>query len=234
LARIRTIKPDFWTDENVVECSPLARLLFIGLWNFADDEGRMVYSPVRVKLQILPADNCDVPKLIEELAARRMVLIYQVDSVSYLCIPNFPRHQKIDKRAASKLPEPPRLPPNPPESPRIPPTEGKGMEGNGIEKSIVGQKPDASPQKAELRGKAKELLAFLNAKAGRSFEEVAANLDRIEARLKEGADFHDCKSIIAKKCNEWGADEKMADYLRPATLFNREKFWQYHGQLAAQ
>ena len=59
------------------------------------------------------------------------------------------------------------------------------------------------------------------------------NLERIEARLKEGASFDDCKSIIAKKCGEWSADEKMAQYLRPATLFNREKFWSYHGQLEA-
>jgi len=97
----------------------------------------------------------------------------------------------------------------------------------------VGQAPDVAPQKSELRGKARELLAFLNAKAGRSFEEVAVNLDRIEARLREGADFHDCKSIIAKKCGEWGTDEKMREYLRPATLFNREKFWSYQGQLEA-
>ena len=42
MARIRTVKPDIWTDEKFVELSPLARLLFIGLWNFADDEGREV------------------------------------------------------------------------------------------------------------------------------------------------------------------------------------------------
>ena len=103
---------------------------------------------------------------------------------------------------------------------------------NQKEKSIVGQAPDVSPR-SELKGKAKELLGFLNAKTGRNFEPVAVNLERIEARLKEGASFDDCKSIIAKKCGEWSADEKMAQYLRPATLFNREKFWSYHGQLEA-
>ena len=100
------------------------------------------------------------------------------------------------------------------------------------EKNIVGQAPDVAPR-SELKGKAKELLGFLNAKTGRNFEPVAVNLERIEARLKEGASFDDCKSIIAKKCGEWSADEKMAQYLRPATLFNREKFWSYHGQLEA-
>ena len=39
MARIRSIKPEFWTAEQVMECSPMARLLFIGMWNFCDDGG---------------------------------------------------------------------------------------------------------------------------------------------------------------------------------------------------
>ena len=39
MARIRTVKPEFWASEQVMECSPIARLLFIGLWNFCDDAG---------------------------------------------------------------------------------------------------------------------------------------------------------------------------------------------------
>ncbi len=57
MARIRTIKPEFWTSEQVMECAPLARLLFIGLWNFCDDAGRMALSPKRIKAQILPSDD---------------------------------------------------------------------------------------------------------------------------------------------------------------------------------
>jgi len=37
--RIRSIKPEFWKSETVAALSPLARLLFIGLWNYADREG---------------------------------------------------------------------------------------------------------------------------------------------------------------------------------------------------
>jgi hypothetical protein len=44
MARIRTIKPEFWTDEKVVECSFEARLMFIGMFNFADDKGNLVRS----------------------------------------------------------------------------------------------------------------------------------------------------------------------------------------------
>lgn len=125
MARIRSIKPDFWTDEKAVELSAFARLLFIGLWNFADDEGRMVYSQKKIKMQIFPSDSIDISELFGEIRREKMIDIYVVDNIEYLQVINFAKHQKIDKRTASKLP------PNPhpsPESPRIPPTEGKGRD----------------------------------------------------------------------------------------------------------
>lgn len=128
MARIRTIKPDFWTDERVVELSPWARLLFIGLWNFADDDGRMVYSPKRIKMQIFPADSVECSELFDELRRDELVEVYEVDGKEFLQITNFSKHQKIDRRSASKHPPPP----NPAESRRIPPTEGKGREGNTV------------------------------------------------------------------------------------------------------
>lgn len=88
-------------------------------------------------------------------------------------------------------------------------------------------KPDVSALKAD----AKAILAFLNAKAGRAYRENDANLDFIVARLREGYTPQECKQVVAKKCREWSADEKMAEYLRPATLFNRTKFNQYAGEL---
>ena len=45
MARIRTIKPEFFTSEDIVALSPLARLLFIALWCEADREGRLVWKP---------------------------------------------------------------------------------------------------------------------------------------------------------------------------------------------
>lgn len=76
-----------------------------------------------------------------------------------------------------------------------------------------------------------EILEFLNAKTGHGYRPVAVNIDQIKARLKEGATLQECKSIIAMKTREWKNDPVMSKFLRPATLFNRTKFWQYHGQL---
>lgn len=123
MARIRSIKPETWTDEKMVEMSPLARLLFIGLWNFADDDGRMVYSPTRIKLQIIPADSCDISALLGEIRGKLLIQVYAVDGIEYLQIVNFSKHQKVDKRTASKYPSPPALSA---ESPRItPPDQGR-------------------------------------------------------------------------------------------------------------
>ena len=83
----------------------------------------------------------------------------------------------------------------------------------------------------ELRTQGIEILTFLNEKTGRTYQPVPANIDMIVARLKEGNTTDDCRAVIAKKCREWGADEKMAQYLRPATLFNRTKFAQYRGEI---
>lgn len=80
-------------------------------------------------------------------------------------------------------------------------------------------------------GHPKEILEFLNAKTGHGYRPVAVNIDQIKARLKEGATPQECKQIIAMKTREWKNDPVMSKFLRPATLFNRTKFWQYHGQL---
>ena len=134
MSRIRTIKPDFWTDEKIVDMSAMSRLLFIGLWNFADDEGKMQYSPKKIKMQILPSDNIICESLLEEIESFGLIQIYAVENSEYIIVCNFSKHQKVDKRTASKYPNPPEFPraaPNPPEFPRAAPTEGKGREGKG-------------------------------------------------------------------------------------------------------
>jgi uncharacterized phage protein (TIGR02220 family) len=85
--------------------------------------------------------------------------------------------------------------------------------------------------KAKHTQSAIEILGFLNDRANRRFKPLAANLDLIASRLKEGATIPDCKAVIIRKCKEWGGTD-MDQYLRPATLFNKEKFAQYSGEVA--
>ncbi|WP_324030596.1 hypothetical protein [Pantoea sp. JZ2] len=106
MARIRTIKPEFWTDEKVVECSFEARLMFIGMFNFADDKGNLVRSPKRIKMQIFPADMIDCEPLIKELSVAGLVSEYSVNGVEYIHIDGFSKHQKINRPSATTIPTP--------------------------------------------------------------------------------------------------------------------------------
>ena len=95
-------------------------------------------------------------------------------------------------------------------------------------------KPDVSPvpeKNLEAKASAKRVLEFLNEKTGRAYRPVPVNIEKIVARMKEGATEGQCRQVIAKKSREWSTDERMVMYLRPATLFNREKFAQYVGEL---
>lgn len=108
MARIRTIKPEFWTSAQIIECSPMARLLFVGMWNFADDAGRMTYSAKTLKAQIYPSDNLspdDIARMIDELSSNGLVERYTVDNKQYISITGW-HHQKIDRPKPSKIPEP--------------------------------------------------------------------------------------------------------------------------------
>lgn len=82
-----------------------------------------------------------------------------------------------------------------------------------------------------LHAQALEVLAFLNLRTGRDYQPVASNMVLIKARLKEGATVDDMRMVIAKKVRDWTPDDKMREYLRPATLFNATKFAQYRGEL---
>lgn len=104
MARIRTIKPEFFTSDDICALSPMARLLYVGLWCEADREGRMVWLPRVFKRRYLPDDACDVDALAGELLERGLVRLY---GEGLAVIPTFRRHQHVNPReAVSKLPAP--------------------------------------------------------------------------------------------------------------------------------
>jgi len=109
MARIRTIKPDFWTDEKIVELLFEARLFFIGTWNFADDNGNLQRSARKLKMQIFPADSVDCEPIIQRLLALGLLTEYSVNDDSYLHIVGFERHQVINRKSKSAIPLPPVL-----------------------------------------------------------------------------------------------------------------------------
>lgn len=101
MARIRTIKPDFFTSEDIVALSPLARLLYIATWVEADREGRFAWRPQTLKLRYLPGDSCNITALAEEIVKAGLVVLYDIDGQTYAEIPSFTRHQVINNREAA-------------------------------------------------------------------------------------------------------------------------------------
>lgn len=105
MARIRTIKPEFFTSEDIVSLSPYARLLYVALWCEADREGRMAWKPRTFKMRYLPADNVDIDALCNEIVAAGLVKLY---GEGYAYIPCFSKHQHVNPRESlSSLPVPP-------------------------------------------------------------------------------------------------------------------------------
>lgn len=116
MARIRYLKPDFFKDEDLVEHSYWIRLLFAGLWNIADKEGRLEDRPKRIKVDLFPYGNEDIEKGLVELAniknhsTRPFIQRYEVNGEKYIQIVNWHKHQKPHHTEKdSIIPPPPPL-----------------------------------------------------------------------------------------------------------------------------
>jgi hypothetical protein len=100
MSRTRMIRPEFWTSDQVVDCSRDARLTFLGVLGFCDDNGIHPASVRRLRMQIFPADpiaDDDVAAWVNELIYVGLLWLYAVGEVEYLLVTGWNRHQKIDK-----------------------------------------------------------------------------------------------------------------------------------------
>lgn len=106
MARIRTIKPEFWTDEDLSEVSESACLLAIGLLNYADDEGFFNANPKLIKAAIFPIreQSGSIPVLLRELSSVRYITLFSgPDGKIYGLVNNFSKHQVINKAKRSTI-----------------------------------------------------------------------------------------------------------------------------------
>ena len=93
MPRARSLKPSFFTNEDLGECSPLARLFFAGLWCWADREGYVEDRPRRLKAQILAYDEVSGEALVTELLEHGLVERLEVNGERVLYLPTFAKHQ---------------------------------------------------------------------------------------------------------------------------------------------
>jgi len=110
IMRARNIKPGFFENEEIAELEYVERLLFIGLWCYADREGLFEIRPKRIKAVVFPYDNCDVEPMIVALEKAGLISIYTVGGEKYGMVLNFKKHQRPHPHEAkSKLPSPTSL-----------------------------------------------------------------------------------------------------------------------------
>lgn len=143
MSRIRTVKPEYWSHPKVTAVCRDARLLFLGLLNEADDEGRLRWSAKRIAGVVFPEDDDVDARQIDSWCASLegvgLVARYEVDGAKLLQIVGFLDHQRVSHPTASRLPSITEALDSPPETlanvSRIAPDdvrrEGKGKEGKG-------------------------------------------------------------------------------------------------------
>lgn len=110
MARIRSLKPSIWSDESFIDLSRDARLLCIGMISHSDDDGRIVASGPALIGAIYPHDDVtvrQVEKWRDEIAKTGLITVYTVGRGTYAAFPGWRKHQRIQKRFPSVLPEPP-------------------------------------------------------------------------------------------------------------------------------
>lgn len=109
MARKRMIDPNIWQSEDFSKLSTLGKLVFIGLFSLADDEGRGRCNPVFLKSTLFPYEegirSADIDKTLSEISSNMSVIFYSCDGSNYYSLLSWNTFQKIDRPTASKIPE---------------------------------------------------------------------------------------------------------------------------------
>jgi uncharacterized phage protein (TIGR02220 family) len=235
-----------------------AKLLFVHILLLADDFGCVSVSPTFLRRRAFynSPTNEHIAKLLGELTDADLIRCYEADGAQLAFIPRFRQRlqrenlkhaqppmallqgdqQAIDKfnkinELSSKTTVAQQISTvgQPPEVEVEVEVEGCSSRGSNSIQTIkaLSGKPD---EKAGLKAQALEILGYLNANTKRNYRPVDSNVKLIVARLQSGATPLQCREVIFAKCQQWIDDPKMAEYLRPATLFNATKFEQYLGE----
>lgn len=104
MARIRTIKPEFFTSADILALTPLARLFYVSLWCEADREGLLKWDTDTLKFRYFPKDKVDIEALGAELVSQSLItILVGDDGKEYAEIPSFKNHQIINNRESESI-----------------------------------------------------------------------------------------------------------------------------------
>jgi hypothetical protein len=109
MARIRTIKPEFFTSLTIASLPIEARLTFIGLWTHADDEGRCVDDTRLIRAALWPLDDRSFGDVEKDLSrARRRLTDSPIPGRREALFGGLrvAEHQRINRATKSRIPHP--------------------------------------------------------------------------------------------------------------------------------
>lgn len=101
--RIRSIKPEFWRSDDIAALPISARLLFIGLWSYVDDNGVGSDKISSIAADLFASDlEADATETFRRVSAdtacledRGLIIRYRADSKPLLYVTNWERHQLV-------------------------------------------------------------------------------------------------------------------------------------------
>lgn len=100
MARIRTIKPEYWSDEKLSRESDSTRFLFIALWSMADDFGRLIDNEKQIEAFVFPHEerSRDVREGLARLARLGRIKRGTAENGQHVIeVVNWTKHQKVDR-----------------------------------------------------------------------------------------------------------------------------------------
>ena len=106
MARIRTIKPEFWAHEDLSALPEATHMLAAALLNYADDEGYFNANPglVRAACSPLREPSVPIPVSLQELSNVGYLRFGTgADGKRYGHVVTFEEHQTISKKKTSKI-----------------------------------------------------------------------------------------------------------------------------------
>lgn len=246
MARIRTVKPEFWGHAKTAKVSRDARLLFLALLNDADDEGRLLGSVKRLAGQVFPHDDDvgsgEIREWLGELSRARFVDLYEVDGIPYVLVRGFDEHQKVSHPSPSRLPPPPDPPDQPVSPPKtLPNDSGDAPEsfapdlGTGNREQGSGSAPAPLALVVAERPPSESFELFWSrypARNGRKLEKAKAKAQWMKLSSAErasaglGVEQYAASGVMAKDAYRWLRDKSWVDWiepLKPATSYETPK-----------
>lgn len=188
MARMRSLKPEFWHDQEITRLPRDVRLMYMAMWNLADEHSRLQGDPRFIKGQAFPYDDDltapMIQAMVDALVSAGRVERYTVRGAVYLLLPKLAKHQRLDTdKVPSRHPGPDESDPDPDESGKDADESGKNPDmilPDGLSPANTGPPDQSGKNPDESRSGAN--------KSTLSMEHVAGSREHVARSMLQGGD----------------------------------------------